>query len=552
MTRELVSDPTAEDYVAAARAALDEHDHPLAVEQASAAVAMAPSDPSVLAVVDDVLRSVPRPLELLTLREGAFFGLSALRGRALARVGRVGDAVDHVLRAATFSPETPLVAWALGWTEKPTQARAVAADMLGARVLALIDGAQGREVARVTANLEAALVILDRVLAAQPDKTDLAVVGSRLLRILGRGAEAEARLQRLGASWAVLVERAALAREGGDAPARIRLLEQARSLRPDDASTHLDLGDAHLDDGDLEQARAAYDRVLAKDPGSSWARASADYASRLAVHDESAPPQRTVADDPRALDLREDLSAYAEHITAPLDPLVRVVRAVSRSSSRAGVVRVRADREACPSAERAFALARPDLRWQINAPTDTLRVGNLGASKPEHCPAHVRAALSDLLAVPYSWRRWTDAAARRAVEMAGDDLCSGLGAPLALPAPNADAVLWVHAQQLAVALLVAHDTDRDRARRTLFDLLAAVDDWTSAAAALGLRVLAEREAGALAEVTERLAAFVVGECAGEVLPAAARAIAIVGCALTDGAARRPFLRLRARCRQALR
>lgn len=58
----------------------------------------------------------------------------------------------------------------------------------------------------------------------------------------------------------------------GMSEAAIVLLENTAAVHPDDARTHLALGDAYAAEGKTEQAKRAYERALALDPESEQAR----------------------------------------------------------------------------------------------------------------------------------------------------------------------------------------------------------------------------------------------------------------------------------------
>ncbi|XYH95940.1 hypothetical protein ACMHYB_50490 [Sorangium sp. So ce1128] len=81
-------------------------------------------------------------------------------------------------------------------------------------------------------------------------------------------------------------------------------------------------------------------------------------------------------------------------------------------------------------------------------------------------------------------------------------------------------------------------------KERLCSLLAGVDDWSSAAALLGLRALAAARMELRGEILERVVSLIPPE--GEPLPPLSRALAVLGCELAAGEERRRFLRLRAR------
>src|SRR5262245_53523543 len=133
-----IDDPTDEDFAEAARAALRVKDLRLAMQQVSAAVALRPLHEPYLRLLDDVLRATPGPLSLVELpREGACYGLCAARARALARVGRIDEALGALLQAAAFRPSAPFLVWAVDWVRDSKSARKVRPRALAAGLVAL-------------------------------------------------------------------------------------------------------------------------------------------------------------------------------------------------------------------------------------------------------------------------------------------------------------------------------------------------------------------------------------------------------------------------------
>ncbi|MEZ4315248.1 MAG: tetratricopeptide repeat protein [Polyangiaceae bacterium] len=81
-------------------------------------------------------------------------------------------------------------------------------------------------------------------------------------------------------SWEIASTLGALAFRGGSIE-RPRPPFGRRLLRPDEAASHLDLGDALLSNGHLDGASTAYDKALAIAPESPWARRLARSSRRV-------------------------------------------------------------------------------------------------------------------------------------------------------------------------------------------------------------------------------------------------------------------------------
>ena len=546
-----IEDPTDEDYANAARAALSAKDTPLALEQAAAAASLRPLHTAHIELLDEAIAATKGPLQALALKPaGTFFGLVAARARALARLHRVGEAVDCLFQAATFSPQTPFLPWAVPWVAHARDARSVDPRALAVAILRLI------EAGGLATNLEAAEVVAARVQAAAGDADGvLAVARSRILRALGRPDEALALLAGC-TDWGSLVERGAVHRERNELEERIRCFEEASVRRPDDVATRLDLADAYLDDARLDDAASAYATALSLEPSQAWATSSLAYLRFLASGQAMA---LSAGADMRGRALLLDAATYLTRLCDPLDPVVRVLRSVEQApagpAGRPLRVRVRAERPLAPTARSAFDLLLSRLRRQgaLEVTQEAAREARPGPlwrlEAGRYVPAvprpsdDVLASIATLAATPFDWHAWRKAAATQSPGTA-DEL---LAAMVHLPAPveGADVVQHVHAFQIAAGLRVALGPWTAGARmEALSGLLAGVDDWTSIAAWLALRALADA-APELRATIEARARSMVPEARGPLAPAA-RAIAVTGGELASGDGRAPYLRLRAR------
>jgi tetratricopeptide (TPR) repeat protein len=556
---EYIENPTDEDYAAAARAALAAKDHRLALEQAAAAASLRPQHEPHVRLLDEAIASTKAPLVALQLSPGGtFFGLVAARARALARLHRTGEALDCLFQATTFSPKTPFLRWALPWVAHARDAKRVDPKALALAVVLLASAGDGAAVA----NLEAADAIADKVQRAAGDgEGALVVARSRVLRALGRDDDALALLAGRG-DWALVVEQGALYRKRGALEERVRCFERASELRPEDVATRLDLGDAFLADARLDDAAGAYERSLALEPSQPWARAALAYV-RFLASGKPMPPAVAVDDATRAL--VADAEAYVTTLSDPIDPIARVLRSVARGPTSPPDhpmrVRVRAERPLAPSARAAFDLVLARL-----GRTGTLDVAHDGDDTPPRfgpvwrlergrwVPSagrpsdEVIASLAALATTPFAWDAWRTAAAAAPTRGTIDGLLAAMAHVPALT-DDRDVVQHAHAFQVAAALHIALGPWTETARLdALTSLAEAVDDWTAAAAWLGLRALAGT--GELRPQIEALAREVLPDPHAP-LPPMARALAITGCELATREGRAPFLRLRARIRHEL-
>ena len=360
------SDPSDGDYAAAARRALEAEDFCLALEQVAVAVALRPQNALHLELLDRILRVAPTPLELTRLPAGAFYGLCAVRARALAHARRFDEAIDLLFQATAYSPETAFLPWADGWVQDAAEAGGIQVQTLAAGAARFFEALRGRHVDSGAAqNLESTLRALGRMHAPDPQSTSLLVLQSRALRLLGRENEAIARLAPASeASWEVAAELSAIHRQRHDFAAQARCLEAACALSARETSLWLDLGDAHVNNGGRRQALGAYERALVLDPGCQWASVSAAYARALGSTGAAACVELGAAQvhgeaKKRSQVLTADLCAYTTRVSDPVDPIVTVLRRVAADAEHKpseGLLNIRvfAERPLAPSANIAF------------------------------------------------------------------------------------------------------------------------------------------------------------------------------------------------------
>ncbi|MEZ4294406.1 MAG: hypothetical protein R3B70_05485 [Polyangiaceae bacterium] len=584
-----VENPTDADYAAAARKALRDKDLRLAAEQVSAALAMAPQHGPHQTLLEEVVAASMRPLKLFELPEaGAFFGICAARARVLARMHKVDEALYTLFQAAAFRPDTPFLPWAREWVNEEKGAGRAAPETVAGGLLAMIDALSDGPLSEgAHANLIAALFVAERVQAAHAPSSRLSVARSRVLRSLGREEDALALLTAAegDAGWDLAVERASIHRDRGETALRIAWLLRAREARPEEASTCAALGDAHLEDGALEEAIAAYERGCELDPSSGWALASAAYCRALSPSE--GPPGREatpgsaegrgrlgampihVRDTPaegRWLALEADLAAYETRLCDPVDPWIRVIRgALARAveSAPGARLRFRARAELAPSPSARLALAEgmairerqgelacePTLPDPGFGPLWSRREDSMYSPAVEPGESATRAVVS-LASTPFGWGVWCERGREIAAATEGAhaaQIAAVMARPPPLPSANVDPVLWLHGIQVAAALIVALAPEAAGpagARLEQLSSLAGTGDWSAAAALLGLRALGERERERCPEIVRRLLRLVPGD--DDPLPPSARALAVTGGSLARGEERRAFLRLRAR------
>ena len=563
-----VEDPTDRDYATAARAALAQRNYRLAFQQIGAALALAPLDREHMALCDQIADRAPGPLQHLPPTD-PFFGLHAVRGRVLGSLGRRDEALEVLLNVVSFRPATPFLLWTRSWSTPPKskgkKSREKRSRGKDPRPETLVAGAL--ELAAAVAELElplaegvqANVIVAREHLAAlskrHPARVELIIAEARLYRAERSLDQARALALSLPESWEREVELAAIARVGQKWEDALAALERAHELRDDDTSSLLDIGALSLELGRWERARQAYRQVAQLDPGSVWATAGQRYARWLSG-EEVAHAELMVSDDPAAdawaASLERAIAAYGARLPDPVDPLIGVLRQVDEqlpheTASGPIHVKVRGDRPAAPSAQLVFdaIVASHDRGGELTVDSEHAEENRWPPWNEDVAPPAeaLAAALGKIAASPFDREAWNDAAS----ELAGEHSLYALrDATVWLPAEgHPDRARRMHGVQLAAALAIAAHPDKlERRQQALATMLAARDDWVSAAAAIGLWRLAELEPTVRDEVVSALLA----EAGVAPMPVSACAVAVALRALGPKEPRAVAARLLARLR----
>ena len=114
------TDASADDYIAAARIAINSADYGSAVEQLSAALALDPLRPQSIALFDTLLRKAGRPLQLVRLPEGdTFFRLRIETEASVAKTPLVEFQPNDILFHDAHAELRPLLQFVAELSEHP-------------------------------------------------------------------------------------------------------------------------------------------------------------------------------------------------------------------------------------------------------------------------------------------------------------------------------------------------------------------------------------------------------------------------------------------------
>jgi tetratricopeptide (TPR) repeat protein len=539
---ESVSDPTADDYAVAARYALGRKQLPRAIEQVSGAIGLEPKNPAHRTLLADILAASRDPLQLLSLPEpGAFYGRAAARAWYLLKKGKVDEALALLADVVAFRPNLPFLGWleevgAGGIEQRVSPAgvgRVLSELMRGLEGQGILEG--GRE------NVSHGLRLAAGVARRFPTNGPLLVARCQVLRALG-SLDAALELARAHESWERWLVTSWVARDRGQFDDELAALDRALALRPHDADVLTDAGFCWIRKGDLSAAERMWARAV-EHGGTVLSRAGLLYLRALSSEVDARKELEALPESQAQRVLVRDLEAWQSELPDPLDPTVRVIRDVLRSSAGPAEAVVRASVEVpgivAPSAQQAFELGRRTRgsRIELDFRGDRAAlVGPSGATSPEQ-RAVAESVLLSFMDVPFSWAKWL-AMATLASPVTPEAIWSLLLEPPPSPL-EADPVQWlVHLHAAGGFLLGVHG----EAGALIDRLLEATHDWVCSAGLVALAVQAETGRQDWARASATFSRLVPPT--GARLPVYARTLAVLGMRVPSSE-RETFRRLRA-------
>lgn len=525
-----------EDHLAASQRAFAARDAQTGLRELSLAFAIDPFDTPALQLAYSVMPQIPNVVELTKLTNQTPPAMVAMHAMALGLSHQWSRAIDLLFRLGANEPQ-PYLMWAEQWMGTHPSAQLLDLGVVGPSIARFgdsfedpIDPSDKRH-----ENLTAGIAVVKKLSEVMAQNQGLRVMHAKLLRRAKRFDEAlalAAQTKQRDAHFGTMMTAWCL-RDMDRMPEAIGAFHEAYRIQPDH-DVLLDIGDIHLDRGELEQAIEAYRMVPPNAERASWALPSALCAQYLLTRDPALDAQlRSLADqkNDRALGLWELVHAYAEHQPLPRDltaGIVRDVQAMFRDKptgtpQQPAKLDVNISSIESPSVSLAFQLAatmgrshavlnvtaekeaRPDPRLPLmqaigRGPDGMYQAfpiwvyestrARVNAPPP---PPDAVAAISRVVSAPFDWSAWSRLAPEIGPTFRGKS--NGLVAALVHPAPPADptrdAIEHVARWQLAIALLLLRLDEGWGTSERRGGLLAMVHgplDWLHSAAlpALGI------------------------------------------------------------------
>lgn len=505
----------------------------------SFALAIEPTKPEQLALVDALFAATEDPLSLVPLEATTYFGIVAMRAIFLRKLGKTVEALELLVQVVAVRPDLPFGEWLDTWLDEPTLATLdpkVAARLFDLGLQRLVQTELGVAHGRGVAERIAAAAT--RMRAKHPESSPVAFALSRALRMCRKLDEAlavakEEHEQR--PSYLSGVFLAGVHRDRGELKEAHARFEEALAKQPDDVAVRLDMGDLSLDLGRPDDAIAQYEWVLAKEPENVWAKPSLLYAKYAKTGDKAARDeleQLAEADAKgRARALALAITPYLgflprrpESVLAAVDAIREQVRQKGIEEMKKQPLKLQLSSLEAPSAIRASAaqfvelglavdveiagIPEPDPRQPTQKTVYEIFKYEGASTKPVLPPATEKTALAiaRLAATRFHGPTWAELARRTAKELTFEKVPELLSLMVIFP-PLPRAVLpdgkpapspfklgdWWFRVQVAVALTIAFIDDgwEDSVRkRALESMIFGPPDWITTAGIVALTALA--------------------------------------------------------------
>ncbi|HTM23246.1 MAG TPA: tetratricopeptide repeat protein [Kofleriaceae bacterium] len=554
--------PSPEQEAAMARDALAKGDLGHAIHHIGCALIGNPTSYDWLGVLAQIVQRSPDPLGLVPVGGDTNFVTAATRGYILAMQGKWEEAIDLVGQVVVVRPDVPYLHWVEWWVAQPGVLQGFAFDQLAPMIVVpaakLAGGcppATPSDDPRYP-NLQAAARLVHMVRGLHPNESFGYFTGSMLSRRLGMFDDALLLAQhayQLEPSWRSAIGVANTYKDMGRPDDAITWFRKALSHDPEDVSAHLDIGDTLLKANRLNDAIAEYEKVLKKQDGHPWAKASIHYAKFKLTGD---PKERlylirmTEADEgsERASDLCAELEPPVPYVTwlpRPGDASCNALNHIfeqmfdNPAQHHGSTVVLELSHVESPSVVAAFFLQmemwgpqvgfdyrvrkiqQPDprqpkaqvefqlWRWEGNNGTQP----RAAMARPGGGPSgagygSVGREIYAIAEEPFHLDIWTPIAEQKGRELGPgrlNDLLALMVNPPRPPNSTWRVLNWTQRFQVACALTIAHldaGWPGSVRQRALYSLVYGPTDWTTTAGIIALGVLARKEPAIRAEVEQ--------------------------------------------------
>lgn len=555
--RDFTPDSTAHN-VLTAKQALAKSDIQHALFHISSALSTDPSNPEWRGILDQCIQRVPDALVFVrTDQEKYDYITAATKGYIHGKRGEIGEALWILASLMHTRPDVPFMLWAREWLQQPGAAAKIPLEDLGKKVIPPILGIVSKMPSPMDAkdecrpSVEAAWDCFAAFHQAYPRDAFILMGASMIGRRLGHFDQAMSlayQAFQLEPTHMTTVALAGAYRDAKRIDDAVAAFRHALSLKPDDFSPLLDIGDTFLQAERWDDAAAAYSDVLQRQANHPWAEPSLVYAqfrknpTPEAKAQVKAKLQQLANRSGRAYSLLCEIEPQLNYVNVLPGPgdamagaIANVMNHVSQDPARAqgGKVGLNVTHPESPSVLTAFRLWAEAHKYQIGLDLNVQKVqqpdprvakGQVDfilwaydgtKPKPNVPPPDPRAAgaIAEIARMPFDLAAWDGPAKALGAQMGPgwmQHVVCTMVHPPPLPDPKLDPYEWVQKVQIAAALVTGYldsGWEGSTRKRALFSLAQGPVDWTVDAAIIVLAWLARQDAAIKRDVEQLFASL---------------------------------------------
>ena len=530
-------DPSPEQDMAIARAALAKNDLPHAAHHIAWALQADPENQDALALLDQIIAAAPDAATLVPMQPSMSSAEAAVHAYIRAEEGDYATALQIISQVNTALPDGRFLPWAADWMSRP-DARTLDAGLVIRALTEVARLHRGDTIPdpKVRARVEGFANAVTTYSDAQPQVNPALLLSHALiLRKAGHSQESLTRAQAAydaEPSAFAMVAIAYAQKVLNQNDAALASFQKALEHDPGYIEIYNDMGDLLIGLGRTSEGALAYGKVLDTQPDHPWA-APSYYFYQFELDSDPYWKQKLMTfagahpDNQRAAQLIRSLSPegapYVDYLPEPSEAIINTAKhfigqdkkvtgdvniGLSALETPSSVLAVRRTLEPDATVTVGVAqLQRPDPRVPSQKVAYTLwKYDGTNATPAVPPPApEVANAVADIAVTPFSLAAWKPLArelAGKLGEAALDDLLRVMLHPPACP-PQMTEWVWIQNVQVAAALTIAalnkdwehpipkqglfgKSSEPAPRKKALHALLFGVMDWTVTAAILAL------------------------------------------------------------------
>jgi tetratricopeptide (TPR) repeat protein len=524
------NDSNSQQGIEIAEKALSQGDYSNAAYYVALVLGNEPNNPTCLALLDRIIKTVPESCELISPEE-KYFALVAVRAYILAEQGDLDRAMQLLLQVLRIDPNLDFLAWIVNWFENSDCLATVNPDLIMYLFQIILANCPGDAIedTRLRGYIEKLFPQLIRVQKLEPDNEILIFVTAAIWRKLGNLDEAWAIASHGYLNhpcWYTAVALASVYRTKGDVSAAIASYQDALKYNPEDIDILLDIADTLFNDGQIEKGVNYYKQVIDRQANHSWALPHYLYCQYLLQNNNTWQQQlqEYVEKNPKnqkaaelAKNSRKSLTPYLDYLPELKEATINILRSTIQfyGESKVSELGICTSNLDVPSCRLAIDLYQTQKFGRKNSTISILEIPTPDPRSPRQSVEYllwryrgndfypavsppsssVAEAIAGIATFPYHIYDWSIEARKIAANLNEDNIKDLLGVMVhpSLPPFNIEIWDWIHRLQVAAALTIAYldeGWENSLRKKVLVSLVNGPMDWATEAAIIALTQIA--------------------------------------------------------------